>query len=166
MHQAGVQPVGVRLRLREARLDLRIFDDPPGRGVHEEHVPGLQAALARDGRGIDVQDTRLGGQHDQSLVGDPEAPGAQAVAVEHRADDGPVCERDVGRAIPGLHHCRVVLVERASRGIHVDVVLPGLRDHHEHRVRQGAPAKVQELDDLIERRGVAAAGRADREEPG
>ena len=57
------------------------------------------------------------------------------------------------------------LVERPPLGVHLGVVLPRLRDHHQHGVRQRAAAHVQQLEDLVERRGVGRARRADRVEP-
>ena len=53
-------------------------------------------------------------------------------------------------------------IERPLGGIHRVVVLPRLRNHHQHRVRQAAAAEVQQLEHLVERRRVTAAGRADR----
>ena len=100
-------------------------------------MPGLQPALADDRRRIEVEDARLGSEYDEAVLGHPEATRPQAIAVEHRSDERAVGEGHVGRAIPGLHHRRVVLVERTPRGIHVDVVLPRLGDHHEDRMRKG-----------------------------
>ena len=57
------------------------------------------------------------------------------------------------------------LVEGAAGGIHLRVVLPRLRDHHQHRVGERAPAEVQQLEHLVERRGIARVGRDDRREP-
>ena len=55
-------------------------------GVDEEHPARLEPALADDRGGVEVEHADLGGQHDQAVVGDPVARGAQPVAVEHRAD--------------------------------------------------------------------------------
>src|SRR5690606_41232302 len=41
------------------------------------------------------------------------------------------------------------------------VVLPRLRDHHEHRVRQRAAAEVEQLEHLVERGGVGGVGRSE-----
>ena len=70
-----------------------------------------------------------------------------------------VGEGDAGRAVPRLHEGRVELVERPAGRVHRRVVLPRLRDHHQHRVRQGAAAQVQQLEHLVEGRGVADARR-------
>ena len=68
-------------------LDLVVLDDAVRLGVDEEHPARLQPALADDRRGVDVEHADLAGEHDEAVVGDPEAAGAQAVAVEHRADE-------------------------------------------------------------------------------
>ena len=69
-----------------------------------------------------------------------------------------VGERDRGRAVPGLHQARVVLVERALLLVHRLVPGPRLRDHHHHRVGQGAAGQDQQLEHVVEHRGVAALG--------
>ena len=55
------------------------------------------------------------------------------------------------------------LVERALLRRHRLVVLPRLRDHHQHGVRQAAAAELEQLEHLVEPRRVGRAGRADRE---
>ena len=67
--------------------------------------------------------------------------------------------------VPRLHQRRVELVERALVGRHRLVVLPRLGDHHQHRVRQRAPAEVEQLERLVEPARVRRAGRADRVRP-
>jgi hypothetical protein len=136
LQQAAVQPLAVRLLRREPRLELLVVDDAPLLGVDEEHLPGLQPALADNLVRRDLEDADLGGQHDPAVGGLPPAARAQPVAVEDRADDGAVGERDAGRAVPGLHHRGVEGVEVALRLVHVRRVLPRLRDHHEDGVRQ------------------------------
>ena len=167
--QAGVQPLVVRVLGGELGLDLLVLDDPVLVGVDEEHPARLQPALADDGGGVEVEDADLGGEDDEAVVGDPVARGAQAVAVEHGADLGAVGEDHAGGAVPRLHQRGVELVERAALGVHLGVVLPGLGDHHQHRVRQRAAAHVQQLEHLVEatrsrtrracRSGRAARGR-------
>ena len=78
----------------ELGLDLVVLDDAPGGGVDEEHPAGLQAALAHDPLGRDVEHADLAGEHDEAVVGHPEAAGAQAVAVERRTDERAVGEDD------------------------------------------------------------------------
>ena len=138
-------------------------------GVHQEHPAGLQAALGHDLVRRHVQHAGLAGQHHAVVGGLPPAGRAQAVAVEHRADQRAVGERHARRAVPRLHQAGVELVERAALRVHRGVVLPRLRDHHQHRVRQAAAAEVQQLQHLVEatpspsrpgrRSGTAGSGR-------
>jgi len=160
--QAGVQPLVVRLLSGELGLDLLVLDDPVLVGVDEEHLAGLEPALAHDRGGVEVEYADLGGQDDEPVVGDPVARGAQAVAVEYGADLRAVGEDDTGRAVPRLHHRGVELVEGPPLGVHLAVVLPGLRDHHEYGVGQAAAAHVQQLEHLVERGGVGGTRRTDR----
>ncbi len=115
--------------------------------------------------GMSAQHARLGAQDDQAVVGDVEAAGTQAVAVEHRADDGAVGEGDRRGAVPGLHQRGVELVEGPAGRVHLRVVLPRLRDHHQDGVRQRPAAEVEQLQRLVEGGGVGAVGVADREQP-
>ena len=75
--------------------------------------PGWSRPLRTMRGRVEVEHADLGGEHDQAVVGDPVAAGAQAVAVEHRADLGAVGEHHAGGAVPRLHQRGVELVERA-----------------------------------------------------
>ncbi len=163
--QAGVQPLVVRVLLGELALDLLVLDDPVLVGVDQEHPAGLEPPLAHDRGRVEVEHADLGGQHDQPVVGDPVAARAQPVAVEHRADLRAVGEDHARGAVPRLHQRGVERVERLALGAHLLMVLPGLRDHHQHRVGQAAAGHVQQLQHLVEARGVGRARRADREQP-
>ncbi len=162
--QAGVQPLVVGMLGGEVALDLLVLDDPVLVGVDEEHPARLEPALADDAGGVEVEDSDLGGEDDEAVVGDPVAARAQAVAVEHGADLGAVGEHDARRPVPRLHQHGVELVERPPLRVHLLVVLPGLGDHHQDRVGQGPAAHVEQLEDLVEARGVGGARRTDREE--
>ena len=165
MDQPGVQPVLVRMLGRQRALDLGVVDDPARRGVDEEHPARLQPALAHDRARRDVEHADLGGEHDQPVLGDPVAGRAQAVAVQHGADHRAVGERDQRGTVPRLHQRGVELVEGPARRVHLAVVLPRLGDHHQHRVRQAAPAEVQQLEHLVEGGRVARVRGDDRREP-
>ena len=161
----GVQPLVVGVLGRELGLDLLVLDDPVLVGVDEEHPARLEPALADDGGGVEVEDADLGGEDHQAVVGDPVARGAQPVAVEDGPDLRAVGEHHARRAVPRLHQRGVELVERAALLVHLGVVLPRLGDHHQHRVRQRPAAEVEQLEHLVERRGVGRARTADREDP-
>ena len=163
--QAGVQPVLVRLLGGQRALDLGVVDDAAGGGVDQEHAARLQPALPHHRTRRHVQHADLGGQRDEPVLGDPVPGRAQAVAVEHRADHGAVGEADQRGAVPRLHQRGVELVEGTAGRIHLAVVLPRLRDHHQHRVGQAAPAEVQQLEHLVEGRRVARVRGDDRGEP-
>ena len=163
VHETIVEPLLVRLRLRKITLDLIVFDDATLLGVDQEHLPRLEAALADHLRRVELDDAGLAGQHHDVVAGHPIPAGTQAIAVEHGADHGAIGECHAGRAIPRLHQRRVEAIERALVGIHRVVVLPRLGDHHQHCVRQAAPAEVKQFEHLVEARRVAATGRADRE---
>ena len=70
-HQALVDPLLVRLRGGEIRLDLFIGDDAALGGVHQEHAAGLQAGALHNRGGVQIQHAGLRGHHDQSIVGNP-----------------------------------------------------------------------------------------------
>ena len=70
----------------------------------------------------------LGGEDHEVVVGDNIARRPQAVAIQRRADLAAVGERHRRRAVPGLHHRRMVFVEGAPVGVHRGVLLPSLGD--------------------------------------
>ncbi len=164
LDDAGLEPLGIGLLGGERGLDLVVLDDPAGLGVDEEHPARLQAPAADHVLLVQGQDAGLGGQDDQTVVGDPVPARPQAVPVEHRSDQRAVGERHAGGPVPGLHEHRVELVEGLAGGVHLGVVLPRLGDHHQHGVRQGPATEVQQLEDLVEGRGVRPVRRADRVE--
>ena len=159
----GRQPLVVGVLGRQLGLDLLVLDEAALGRVDQEHAARLEAALAHDALGRDVEHADLAGQHDQPVVGDPVARRAQPVAVEHRADHGAVGEADRGRAVPRLHQRRrgsgrrragawsiVVWFSHAS-GIIISTACGSER-----------PAEVQQLEHLVEAGRVAGPRRADR----
>ena len=151
-------------RRGDLALDLAVLDDPAALEVDEEDLAGLQAALAQDVLGRLVDHAGLGAQHDPAVLGLQPAAGAQAVAVERRADHAPVGERDRGGAVPRLHQARVEGVEALQVLGQVVAALVGLGDHHHHRVRQRAAGEHEQLEHVVERRRVRAAGPHDRQD--
>ncbi len=165
VQQAGVQPVGVRTPCGQRRLDLGVLDDPALTGVGEEDPPGLQPPFADDGRLVDLQHADFARQHDQPVAGHPVPARAQPVAVEHGTDHGAVGERHAGRAVPWLHQRGVEPVERLELRVHLVVVLPRLRDHHEQGLGQRPAAQVQQLEARVEAGGVALLLGQDGKQP-
>ena len=158
----AVDPLPVRLGRRELVLQLLVVDDPALLEVDQEHLARLQAPLLDDPVLGDRQHARLRRHHDQAVVGDDVARRAQAVAVERRADLAAVGEDHRRRAVPRLHHRRVVLVEGAPARVHLGVLLPRLGDHHHHGVGERVAAHRQQLERVVEGRGVALPFERDR----
>ena len=163
-HASRVEPLLPGLEVGELRLDLVLFDDAPLGGVDEEHATGAQASAALDALGGEVEHAGLAADHDEAVgrLGPP--PGAEPVAVERRADQRAVGEDQRGGAVPGLHLHGVVVVERAQLRIDVRLLLVRLGHHHHDRVRQAATGQGEQLEHLVERRGVARTLGADRQE--
>ena len=162
--QGLADPLLVGVLAGDRRLELVVGDDPALLRVHEEHAAGLEAPLGDDVLGRDVQHARLAGHDDAPVAGHGVAAGAEAVAVQRRADAHPVRERQRRRAVPRLHEARVVLVERAALRGHRGVPAPRLGDHHHHRVGQAAARQVEQLEHVVEDRRVRAVhvhGRQD-----
>ena len=164
VQQVVAQPLPVRVGGGQLRLDLGVLDDPTLGRVDEEHAARTEATLL-DHRGrVDAEGADLGRHDHQAVVADPVARRAQSVAVEHRAHDRAIGERHRGRTVPRLHDAGVEPVEVTDRRVHVLVVLPRLRDHHQHRVGQRVTAQVQQLQRLVQSGGVGRARGADRED--
>ena len=151
----GHAALGLAVGLQAARLQ-----------VGDEELAGVQAALDLDVGLADGQHAGLGGQQHVAALGEHPAAGAQAVAVERRADRAAVGEGDRRRPVPGLHEARVVGVEVAQLGGQLGVVLPRARDHHHRRVLDRAAPEHQQLEHAVERRRVRQAGADDRQQLG
>ncbi len=154
------QPLAVGLLAGDLLLQLVVLDDSLFLQVKQEHLSGLQSALADDLIGRNVEDADLGRHDDQAVLGDVVARRSQAIAVEDRADLHAVGEGDGRGAVPRLHEAAVVLVERLLLGAHQRVAGPWLGDHHHDRVRQRPARQHEQLQRVVEHRRVAA-GRVD-----
>jgi len=152
-----VKPLPVGLSGGNLLLDFLVGDDALFRGVDQEHAAGLDAPFVGNLRRGYVEHAGFRRHDHHAALGDGVAKGAQAVAVEHATDLHAVGERDRGRAVPGLHQTRVILVEGALLRAHGLVLVPRLRDHHHHRVGQGSSAHHQRLKHVVEHGRVAAA---------
>ena len=146
-----LDPAAVGAAAGVARLDLGVLQQPVVGQVEVDHRAGLDAAVADDGGGIDVEDAGFGGEDEEVVPRERPARGAEAVAVERGAGGDAVREGDGGRAVPRLHQRRVVLVEAAHVVAHVVFRAPGLRHQHEHRVRRVASCRDEQLEHVVER---------------
>ncbi len=163
-HDALVVPGAVRAAGGDVALDLLVGHDAALGEIDQEQLAGLQAALAQDVAGRLVEHAGLRAEHDPAVLRLHPAPGAQAVAVERRADHAAVGEGDRRRAVPRLHHARVERVERAQVLGQVVALLPRLGHHHHQRVRERPARQHEQLEHVVERRRVRAARPHDRQD--
>ena len=138
-HDALLVPLAVGPAGGHAALDLVVLDDPARpRRRRGRACPGCSRPLRRTFSAGLVEHAGLRAEHDPAVLGLHPAAGAQAVAVERGADHAAVGEADRGGPVPRLHHARVERVEGPQVLREVVALLPGLRDHHHHRVRERA----------------------------
>ena len=161
---AGRKPRGVRPRAGALPLDRLVREDAARRGVDRDHPPGAEPPLLDDPRRVQRDDAHLAGHDDEPVVRDRVPGRPKAVAVERRRGDPAVAEREGRGAVPRLGQARVKLIERPEVLRHLGDVLPGLGDEHHHRVEQVPAGMHDELQDVVERRAVAAAGPDHRQE--
>ena len=162
----ALEPLGVRLPRRDLLLQLGVGDDPALLEIDEEELAGLQPALAQDVLRRDVEHAGFGREHDPAVARLEPAARSQAVAVERRADHAPVREGDRGRPVPRLGQALVERVEAAQLVRHVGAAEIRLGDHHHQRVRERAAREHEQLEHVVEDRGVRAARTDDREDLG
>ena len=143
--QIVIQPFSIRLSGSIFFLDLLVVDDSALYSIDQEHLTGTKSFFYFDLRGINGKDTYLGGQDQGIIVGDQITGRTQSVSVQYRSHDISVGEQDGCRAIPGLHHSRIILVEIALRLGHCLIIRPGLRNGNHHCQRQLHAAHYQEL---------------------
>ena len=149
-------PVAVGLLLGEGGADLVVVDHAPLREVDLQHLAGAEAPGREDVLGLDVDRAHLARQQEAVVARHVVARRAQAVAVEGGAQRPAVGEGDGRRAVPGLHEHRLVGVVSAPRLRQGVVVVPGLGDEQGDRARHRPPVHDQELEHVVEDRGVGA----------
>ena len=153
----ALDPGAVGLCGGQRALQFAVVDDAALLGVDQQHLARLQAPFLDDLALGDVEHADLGGHHHEVVVGDDEARRAQAVAIERGADLPAVGEGHRRRAVPRLHQRRVILVEGAPVLVHQRIAGPGFGDHQHHRVGERVAAHHQQLEAVVERRGVGLA---------
>ena len=157
-------PAAVGLAARHLRLHLGVPQDAAVLQVEVDDLAGLQAALLLHLVVADVEHAGLGGHHEEAVLAEGVARGAQAVAVENRARVHAVAEGHGGRAVPRLHQHRLVFEEPAHVAAQVVLGAPGLRHQHHHRVGKAAARGHQQLEHVVEAGGVALPGGNQRKQ--
>ena len=111
----AVEPGAVRTAARDLGLRLGVgHDRGAARGRRGSSSPAGAGPFARIAVGRDIEHTGLGGEHDPAVRRLEPAAGPKAVAVERRADERPVGERDRRRPVPRLGQALVEAVEAAQ----------------------------------------------------
>ena len=157
-------PLSPRLLVSQLLLELLILNETTFDRVSQEHGARTQTALPHHSRRVDVENANLTREDDQTIRGDDVTPWTQPVTVKSGSDERPVGEYESGRAIPGLHQHRVILVKGPDRLVHVYLVFPCFRNHHHDGVWQRTPGKGQKLNNLIKGCGVTSPVGHDREQ--
>ncbi len=163
MQKISVQPLTVRLTARIAALAFFIRDDLFLLCVHQKDASGLQAGFLHDVLRRDVQNTDLGRQDQTVVIRDVIAGRSKAVPVQSRTHDVAVREQNRSRAVPGLHHRRIIMVEILFVLLHKTVILPRLRHNHHHGERKGHSVHVEELQRVVQHSGIRSFFRDHRE---
>ena len=148
------QPVTVRLFVGVLVANLVVPDHAALLGVDLKHLARAKAAGAQDVLGLDVDGAHLGREDETVVARDVEARGAQAVAVQHGAQQLAVGEHDGGRTVPWLHEHGLVGIIGAALLGQVGVVVPRLGEHERHGAVQGPAVHREELEHVVEDRGV------------
>src|SRR5208283_3469656 len=82
----------VRSKVAEVAVKFIAFDQAKALEVEQDHLAGPEASAANDGVGVHVSKADFGSGDDQSRVGDYEAAGTKAVAIEGGAQQASVGE--------------------------------------------------------------------------
>ena len=159
-----LDPAAVRPPPRQVHLDLGVLHQAPRRQIRQQHRAGAQRAFFRHLVRRQVQHAGLGRQHHEAVLRHRVAHRPQPVAVQRRPHQPPVGERHRRRPVPRFHQPRVVFEESAQVRTHRVFRAPRLRNQHQHRVVDLAPAQRQQLEHVVEVRAVAAEILEDRQQ--
>ena len=110
-----------------------------------------------------IQYAYLGRKNEAPVIGHIVSGRTQSVPVECRADKVTVAEQNSGRAVPRLHHGRVIVIEIPALFGHKLVMFPGLRNRDHDCQRQIHAVHVQKFERIVENRGIGAGFVDDRE---
>ena len=131
-------------------LDFFILDDATLCGVYQEHAAWLQTTFTNNAGLFNIENTSFACKNYQVIVGHPVTPWTQTIAVKDCTNHGSIRETYVCGTIPGFHHCGMETIEIATLSLHTIVVFPGFWNHHQQCMRQRTPAKMEQLQHLIE----------------
>ena len=149
-------PITVGLFLGVTGAQLVVVDDAAAGKVDLEHLARPQAAARQDVLGAHLDGAHLACQHKAAVARHIVAGGTQAVTVEGGAQRATVGKGDGRRAIPRLHEHGLVSVVGAALLAQAVVVVPRLGQQHGRGTRKRATVHNQELEHIVQNRGVGA----------
>ena len=147
-------PVAVGLFLGIAGAQLIVVDHATAGKIDLEHLARSQTAARQDILGAYLDGAHLARQHKAAVARHVVAGGAQAVAVEGGTQGTAVGKGDGGRTVPGLHEHGLVSVVGTALLAQAVVVVPRLRQQHGRGPRERATVHDQELEHVVQNRGV------------
>ena len=159
MDDAVRDPSRIRTARRNLQLDFVVMEDLSRRRVDDEHPPWSESSLVDDVLVVALDHAELARHHHEAVARDHVLRRPQPVAIDHCTDHEPIGEQQRRRAVPRLDERFVVGVERPPSFRHV--VRSGFGDEHHHHLRERAAARDEEVNDVVERRGVASTGAND-----
>ena len=163
IEQMLLAPLRIGMRLRHRVLDFLVTDDALLRRIDEEELARLEASFVEHILLSDRHRPHFRRQDDTVILHDIVARRSQTISIEHPADGHAVTETHRRRTVPWLHHEIVVTVECPLLLIHRRILLPRLRHHDHHRMRERMPRHVDVLQAVIKHRRVAPRVIDDRE---
>ncbi len=152
---ARLDPRRVRLAPSELALELSV-EEQPAIGVDREELARPESCAPHDGALGERDRARLRRDRDEAVVAHRDAQRAQPVPVEGRAAHDAVAVDEAGGTVPRLGEHRVVAVHRPLRVPDARIVLPGGRNEQRDRLPHVEPGTDEQLERVVEERGVRA----------
>ena len=143
-------PLTVGLGLGQRVFQLHVINDATLFEIDQEHLARLQTPFFDDLLVRDRQNTRFGSHHDEIIVSNQITGRTQTITIKRGTDLTTVGEGNCSRAVPRLHHRRVILVEGATIFVHLRMLFPGFRDHQHDSLGQRIAAHDQQLKRVVE----------------
>ena len=150
----GIDPLAVRLSAGVVLFQLVIVNHTSFYGIYQQHLARMKTFLDHNLFRRNRQYTDLRGENQCIVVRNQIAGRTQTVPVEDSAHHIAICKYYGCRAIPRLHHRRVILIEVLPPLAHRAVVVPGLRDRDHDSQRKRHSAHDQKFQRIVQHRGV------------
>ena len=141
-----------------AFFGLRVAQQRPVASIDEQHLPRAKPSALHDIFRRHGHDAGLRRGGDEPVPGSLPAQRPQPVAVERRTHHHAVAECQCGGTVPGLETNRLIAVEVAHRTGQVAAPLPRIGHKAHERLAHLPPALHEELERVVERRGVRSLG--------